>query len=637
MIEPLSPLGQQPAHRAPRRGVGRIVAVALASIVAMLGFAPGSAIAAAPAENTVVSSSPEQSDSLDVSPELIVIVFAEDLGEVNSLSVVCDEPVTLPAPEVIDGTTLQVEVTTPLPSGTCTARYTVSSADEGGPETRGNLTFIVENDTVAGTDDAADSDAPADAATATTLPAPADATGALDADGAEADPVVVDLSIAGQGNGAVWLGRLLSILGIATLFGSLLVITAAWPEGVEYLITIKFLRGAWVLAMIGTLLYVAFASAAVTPDGGGSPFSPGTWTDLLDAGWSGRLALLRLPLIAASAWVAFRPDRAIDPTTQLAALGIPGLAAATLGVSRTIGDLAALGVLMGVIHALAMSVWVGGVILLARVVLAGPGDEDLIHAVRGFSRVSTPAIVITIVTGLIQMFRLDGGELFQSGHGRVVVLKTFVIAVMIFVAFSARQFVAQRLNRAQQLNVPLADRLRRAFGAEAGIGVATLVLSAWLLAFIPPNVSATPSIDYEISQQHSDAAGVLDVEVKLTDDAVGLIGLQVEVKQPTEGLNGITVVLTAPTNDQGIGSIRQPVPLETSGFAVRDAAVGLPVSVPGNWTIMIEAVTASGTIQSVAQIYEVSNADGSAPDTAPLTAPAVSIVEVVVTDPPTEG
>lgn len=606
------------------------------SILALLGFAPGSAAGAAPAGNTIVSSSPVDGGSLADSPETIVIVFAEDLGETNTVSVSCEaEPVPLPDPEVIDDNTLEIEVTTPLQRGTCTINYLVSSATEGEAETRGVIAFTVENDTVATPDPGADPDAPADAATATTVPVATDATVVADGE-TTADVDVVDLSVAGDGNGAVWLGRLLSILGIATLFGSLLIITAAWPEGVEYLITIKFLRAAWVLAMIGTLLYVAFASAAVTPDGGGSPFSPSTWLDLLDAGWSGRFALLRLPLVAASAWVAFRPDRAIDPTTQLAALGIPGIAAATLGISRTIGDLAALGVLMGVIHALAMSVWVGGVLLLARVVLAGPGDEDLIHAVRGFSRVSTPAIVITIVTGLIQMFRLDGGQLFQSGHGRVVVLKTVLIAVMIFVAFSARQFVAQRLNRAQQMSVPLADRLRRAFGAEAAIGVATLVLSAWLLAFTPPNVDASPSIGYEVEQTHTDEAGIIEVEVQLTDDAVGNIGLQVEVKQPTEGLNGLTVVLTAPTNDLGVGSIRQPVPLQEPGFAVRDATVGLPVSVPGNWTIVVEANTASGAVSSVPQIYTVTNTDGSAPETTVLAAPVVSIVEVVVTDPPAD-
>ena len=595
------------------------------SIIALLGLTPGSAAA----ENTVVSSSPDNGGSLNVSPDAIIIVFAEELGDANTIALDCEaEPIALTGrPEVVDDTTLQIAIDVPLPSGTCTARWAVSNAD-GEPDARGVITFIVENDTPP-TDTAPDGE-PA-TTTGTTVPA---TSVAVDTEvSVDDDPAVIDLSVAGTGNAAVWLGRLISTMGIAILFGSLLVITAAWPEGVEYLVTIRFLRAVWIVALIGTLLYVSFASSAVTPDGGGGPFNPGTWLDLLDAGWAGRAALLRLVLVIASAWAAFRPDRAIDPTTQLAALGIPGLAAATIGISRTVGDLAGLGVLMGVLHALAMSIWVGGVVLLARVVLAGPGDEDLIHAVRGFGRISTPAIVVTIVTGLVQMFRLDGGELFQSGHGRVVVLKTVVVAVMIFVAFSARQFVAQRLNRAQQMSVPLADRLRRAFGAEAAIGLVTLALSAWLLAFLPPNVDATPSVDYEVSQTHVDAGGVIEVVVRFTDDTVGNVGMQVEVRQPQEGLNGIDVVLTAPENPT-IAGFRQTIPITAPGFAVRDEAVGFPISVAGDWVITVEANTASGSVTSEPQIFTVLNADGSAPTTL-VTPPTVNTIQVEVTEVPT--
>jgi len=610
--------------------VHRYTFALLVALAAIVGLTPGSAAA----ENSVVNSSPSNGAVLNVSPDEIVIGFADELGEDNTISVDCEaEPVTLPPPEVLDdGTTLSVAIVDPLPSGTCTARWQVSNPD-GEPDGRGVITFVVENAAPEGgvDPDAAPDDA-ASTTTAASTPAPTgdDTTGSAAAD----DPEIVDFSTAGQGNAAVWLTRLLSTLGIAVLFGSLVVITAAWPEGVEYLVTIKFLRATWVIALISTLLFTGFAAASVTPDGGGSPFNPSTWLDLIDAGWAGRAVLLRLVFLIASAWAAFRPERVIDPTTQLAALGIPGLATAMIGISRTIGPLAGLGVVMGILHALAMAVWVGGVVLLARVVLSGPGDEDLVHAVRGFSRVSTPAIVVTIVTGLVQMFRLDGGELFQSGHGRVVVLKTVVVAIMIFVAFSARQFVTQRLNRAQQMSVPLADRLRRAFGAEAAIGIVVLALSAWLLAFVPPNIDDSPKIDYAVTQTHTDGAEILDVRIRLTDDQIGLVGLEVEVRDPEENLSGLVVVFTAPPNDQNVGSIRQPVPLSGAGFAVRDEAIGLPISVAGDWIIQVEANTEIGAVSSTPQTYTVFNLDGSSPTTV-VTLPPTSLVEVVPTEPPT--
>src|SRR5690606_38974143 len=110
----------------------------------------------------------------------------------------------------------------------------------------------------------------------------------------------------------------------------------------------------------------------------GGGVSPSAWLDLVDAGWPGRAALARLVLCFLSGWVVLRPERVIDPTTQLPAMAIPTLAVATIGLSRTGGDLAILGVVAGIVHALAMAVWFGAVVLLARVVLAGPGDEDLV-------------------------------------------------------------------------------------------------------------------------------------------------------------------------------------------------------------------------------------------------------------------
>ena len=99
-----------------------------------------------------------------------------------------------------------------------------------------------------------------------------------------------------------------------------------------------------------------------------------------------------------------------------------------------------------------MAVWVGGVVLLARVVLAGPGEEDLVHAVRGFNRISGPAIVVTVVSGLVQLYRLDGGSLFSESHGRVLLLKTVLVAAMLFVGLTARQVAQARLARANDLS-----------------------------------------------------------------------------------------------------------------------------------------------------------------------------------------
>ena len=168
-------------------------------------------------------------------------------------------------------------------------------------------------------------------------------------------------------------------------------------------------------------------------------------------------------------WVVMRPERVIDPATQLPALALPGLAVATLGFSRSGGQLPFLGYAAGIAHALAMAVWLGGLILLARVVLAGPGEEDLVHAVRGFARISTPALTVTIFTGFIQMYRLDWGEIFTSSHGRVLFLKSIAVGAMVFLGVAARQFIKERVARVDAMTGQLAVRLRRAVRHRGGV------------------------------------------------------------------------------------------------------------------------------------------------------------------------
>ena len=316
----------------------------------------------------------------------------------------------------------------------------------------------------------------------------------------------------------------------------------------------RFLRSVWLLTLVGTVLYVVALSAAVQGESLGNGLNPSTWLDLLDAGWAGRAAVARLILVIACVWVVLRPERVIDPTTQLPALALPTLAVVTLGLARTGGELAILGVIAGIAHSLAMAVWVGGVVLLARVVLAGPGEEDLVHAVRGFNRISGPAIVVTVVSGLVQLYRLDGGSLFSESHGRVLLLKTVLVAVMLFVGLTARQVAQARLARANDLSPPTADRLRRAFGTEAAIGVVVIGLSGWLMSFTPGKVDDSEDVDYAIEETIVDPEADIDLTVSLAPGEVGLNKLRVEVRRPATGLTGLTITFLPPEGSElGVG------------------------------------------------------------------------------------
>ena len=581
------------------------------------------------ADNSVSESTPADGSTIESSPAAISIVFVEELGETNTIGLTCNaELQTLEATEVdSDGRTLSAAIAEPLPGGTCVANWLVSDPD-GEPNGQGNITFNVQTGTVATTVPTDDS-----AATATTVATDTTATDTTAADtatgdttGSTDDTTVVDLDEVESGQGPLWLGRLVSMIGLSALFGGLIVIAAAWPEGVEYLLTVRFMRLAWIVSVLGSFLYVVAASAAVTASSFGSGINPTAWFDLLNAGTSGIAALAQLVLSIVIGWVAFRPDRVIDPTSQLAGLGLPALAVATLGLARVGGDFAALGALLTVVQALALAIWVGGAILVARVVLAGPGEEDLVHAVRGFGRISNLAIVVTIVTAIIEMIRVDGGNLFSSSHGRVVVLRMVVLAAMVFVAMSARQFVNQRLARAHEMTLPMAERLRRAFGIEALLGIVVFALTAWALALTPPNFATAATIDYVIERRVEVEEADLDVTVSLTSDRVGIVGVEVAVDEPESGLSGLEVVLTAPPNAT-IGTITQPVPLDGRGVAVRPQSDGLPLTVAGEWLLTINAQTSLGVVNSDPQTFVMLNEDGTTPTTA-LTIPPSIVVTI---------
>ena len=247
----------------------------------------------------------------------------------------------------------------------------------------------------------------------------------------------------------------------------------------------------------------------------------------------------------------------------------------------------------GIAHALAMAVWVGGVVLLARVVLAGPGEEDLVHAVRGFNRISGPAIVVTVVSGLVQLYRLDGGSLFSESHGRVLLLKTVLVAAMLFVGLTARQVAQARLVRASDLSPPTADRLRRAFGTEAAIGVVVLGLSGWLLSFTPGKVPASDEVDYAIEETIVDPDASIDLTVSLAPGQVGLNKLRVEVRHRRPGSPGSGDVPAAGGLGGGVDRADDPADRGRD----RRVAGRLPAArAAGAWTMQVSATTPTGNL-----------------------------------------
>ena len=197
-------MNERPTLRAASR-LRRAVTIALLAVVGTLGLAgllPGTALA----ENSLVSSDPADGSTLAASPESISFTFSEPLGEVNTITLTCTDLYTVGPREVsADRLTMTAEVVDALPKGACVASFVVSD-EEGSPNGQGNITFTIENDPVS----VETTSAPEE--TGDSVP-----TGDVSTTAATSTSDVTALSDVDSGQGPLWLGRLLSVFGIAVL------------------------------------------------------------------------------------------------------------------------------------------------------------------------------------------------------------------------------------------------------------------------------------------------------------------------------------------------------------------------------------------------------------------------------------
>ena len=236
----------------------------LVTAVTFALFLLGSATSARAAALSVVTSNPAAGATLPASPPAIRITFNQKIISAVTMTVTCNGVVVPVPPANASADQLDIVLdlsgTTPLPQGNCVAEWGAQPL-AGGAVDKGSLSFSV-----------AASAAPGGAASTQTTIAPAVVTPSGSGSKLVIDPPAVD--------GPLFLARLLSGVGLAALFGALVIIVTAWPEGVEYVLTIRFIRSAWILAMAATVGFVVCLTAKSTGVSIGNALNPKSWSDL---------------------------------------------------------------------------------------------------------------------------------------------------------------------------------------------------------------------------------------------------------------------------------------------------------------------------------------------------------------------
>ncbi|MDA3017411.1 MAG: CopD family protein [Actinomycetota bacterium] len=559
----------------------------LIGLLLTFGFFGNLVNAAAAGTNQLSSSNPSPGQVVSVPPTQLQLVFRDPLANPEvatsmGLSLACNGTlVGLGVPQLgTDYKTVSVALTQIPSAGSCVVSWALPDRSLGSFQ----FTSAV--------------------AIQSTVPGATDGTGTPEA------PTIIGETIEQQESGPrvggiLALLRIFEYLLMSALFGGLALIVTAWPEGPTYGVMIRYMRLAWISCVATMFFVLVLTTMREESQGFIASLNPFGWFGALNTG-SGAILILRFVLICACGWVALFPYRINDPASQLIAGVIIVSMIATLGLSRLGQDVAIFSYVLGIIHAIAMAYWIGGLLLLSRVVLIGPGSSDLVSAMRAFSQHAVIAFGVTIFTGVLQIYLLDGSSIFTSGHGRLGVLKVIFVSVMIFITLVLKNFVLDRLKDGSRLSGSMAWRLRRAVTVELCFALVALIFTSWLVSTTPPKAKAdirVTTATYVFREELKNDR--FHVVISLTPGVTGTNAMRIELIQPRR-INNFAVKLIPQAI--GFSGIQINVPLTRPGAAIVAGDGSFILNAPGIWNIEISGTTTTGDLTPLATTLAVTQA-----------------------------
>lgn len=209
---------------------------------------------------------------------------------------------------------------------------------------------------------------------------------------------------------------------------------------------------------------------------------------------AGASAVLRLAVIAvAAAWL---PELLDSPTLGRRRVALGGIVVAlaltmvTASDAMT-GNLVALKIVATLGHLLAAAAWLGGLVVLAVVIVPGNHLDQLDELIPSFSDVAFVSVVTLVVTGTIHALAQAGGPsgLTSSTFGVVLFLKIAVFAGMLVLGNHGRRYVNEFVLRRARPDAAVppgaVNTLAVVMGAELATAAALLAATALLVAVAP--------------------------------------------------------------------------------------------------------------------------------------------------------
>lgn len=587
-------------------GAGNLVrraAVVVTALVATL-FVMGLLAPSAYAHATLSSSDPADGARLDDAPDRILLEFTEPVGLANGYLRVASEDggrIDDGLAEA-DGTRVSLGLSDDVADGSYLISYRLISADSH--PIAGALAFVVGDGPLIPAFDGAQDSA--------------------------SDPIVSALF-----HGLRWL----SYIGLLLLVGPLVIGWRCWPAAFETPMVARLFRIGVGLSLASALLSLITQALYVS----GLPLTQVGSIDVpaILGTTYGVVLVARLVLLLALALLAsrLRPTHA-DVRWPLAVGGLLVGIALTFSLAGhpIASTVPVLSVVSDLVHVLAMSVWLGGLVVLLAALLPSEDVGLFARVLPRFSTLALGSIVALLVSGTVQaVVQISPlAALWSTTYGLLVSLKVVGFAVLVYIGNLARTWVRDRYRaetdedgaalsapRAELGDGPVDDspvdgpaggvtvaRRRRADSSrtavqgfrlslllEVAVGAIVLVLAAVLVATVP----ARSAYAEPFAQTYPLADGSVDVTVTPAQRGPNVVHVYV-FDAAGEPADVLAVFGTAEFAGQDIGPIDIAVQLLSPGHYSADV---LDLSVAGLWelTFVIRFVhTESASVTAEVQV-----------------------------------
>ena len=439
-----------------------------------------------------------------------------------------------------------------------------------------------------------------------------------------------------------WIVRALAYGSFASLVGAGALLLFCWPAGASRVVAPRVAVGGWAVLLLATVATLLLQGPYGNGTGIGHVLDPdavaATLQLPLGSALVARLLLLTVTAIYLRQLVSRLPTAA--PKVRIA-LAVGG-AVLAIGIAATwstsghaaVGLQPEIALPADVAHLVAMSVWLGGLLVLALALRRTPTEPDeqreLATAVARFSPIAFGCVAVLVSTGIYQSWRQLGSwsAFLATDYGRVLLFKLIAVGALLAAAALSRRAVGQMRSRPMAERQPVSvgvgslvsptptpiesgvpdPMLRHTVLAETAAALVVLGLTAVLVNAEPGRTALAaaatqaPTTDHTIAYDTGGSAGTGTLDIRITpartgpnvvniavrstrDAAVDLPELDAEVSLPDRHLGPLTLTITheGPGHYQADGQIpiagTWQLALTVRTTDINETTVRLPVTI----------------------------------------------------------